>query len=188
MAACAITTTGTSGKVLLTYTESAVVKSAIVPIGVIYLDDATVTDVKWTTLYGDAVSASSCFVETEVPMSCYRVSWDYSDLVGYSFVSVILDGEEIAIPEIAFPNAGFGLAGAVNGLGDDRIKIVKGKITESPSPTNYSMIAKTITVNPPIFKIASPDDVDFLLIEGIASTCSPVGYEDFNTCQPIILP
>lgn len=187
MAACLITITGTSGRVLINYTESTIDKKLIAEKGNIYLDDVTVTNITYSTIEGDLIVSSACFIVTSVPFVCYKISWDYNDLVGYNFVSIDLDGIIIPITPVSFPNSKYGLASSVNLLLDDRIKITQGFSNTSSQPTNTIMIVKTISFNAPIFRIDGPDPDDSIYLIGEVVSCSNVGYTNFNTCQPIIL-
>ena len=186
MAACLITISGTGGKVLLKYKESTVDKSATLDIGTIYLNDATVTDVTYTTLIGDAIATSGCFTITELPTECYKISWDFNDLEDYSFVSVTIDEEVIDFDDVVFPNSKFGLAIAINSLLDDRIKVVQGLLDVSVTPMNTTMIIKVLSSTPPIFKIQGPGSSDTIYLIGEVASCSNVGYTNFKTCQDII--
>lgn len=187
MAICLITVTGTGGKVLVRYKESTVKKSITADVGNFYLDNVTVTDVTTTTLIGNAIASSACFTITSVPYNCYKIAWDYNNLIGYSFISVDIDGEVLNFNDVIYPGAKFGLAIAVNSLLDDRIKMVQGLLDDSISPMNTTMIMKTISVNPPIFKIKGPGASDIIYLIGEVASCSNIGYTNFNTCQDIIV-
>lgn len=186
MAACLITITG-SGSVLLRYKESLVDKSIIAKEGSLYLNDLTVTNVTFTTLSGTNSVTSSCFTITSIPSICYKISWDFNNLVGYNFVSVNLDGVILNFSPVSFPNAKYGLPQVINSLSDDRIKIVQGFLNTLVEPMNTVMIIKTISVTPPIFKIDGPDPDDSIYLIGEITSCSNIGYTNFNTCQPIPL-
>lgn len=187
MAACLIPIIGTSGNVLIRYTESGVEKELIAGIGNIYLED-TVTDLTYTTLSGDAAASSGCFTIVANPSICYKLSWDNNNLEGYSFDSVNIDGDIISLSSVDYPNSGFQLGAELNSLNLSKIKAIQAKIETISGVSNTSYVLKVSSVNAPIFKIVGPDAEDILYLIPETSACSIVGYSNLNPCQPIFLP
>ena len=188
MAISLITITGTDGKLLLKYKESTVPKSAILEKGNIYLDDATVTDVTYTTLYGDLVASSGVFTITELPSVCYHFKWDFSPITDYEFVEIEVDGIVTALTPSTFPNQSPDtVAETINSLGDDNLKAVQAKVDTSVRP-NFTLVIKALSVDPPRLKVSNTAASASFYIEGEVGSCTNVGFYDYNTCQPVFLP
>lgn len=193
MAACLITISGTSGEVRLDYKVATVPKHIIAGIGTFYLDD-TVTSVTYTTLLGDAIASSLCLTITNLPNTCFKMFWKGLPNLNYKIDALIFNNTEIIPLELVnFPYSNTEIIGAVNSVNDTRFKITKylisnadSKYSNDNSNISFSYILQTQGTIVPQLRVKNADNTGFIYIHGVVSTCSPVGYIEVNTCEPVI--
>lgn len=188
MATCLVTVSGTSGEVLIKYTDAgSVERSIIAGVGPFYLND-TGTDYTWMNLSGDASAASGCITLTEVVTTCYILSWevsryDMSSFSKYMFKSVVTNSDN-DIDELIFPYTNSSRIGAViNNLNNPNIKAVGYKHIFSDKNQNF-LILKVSGSDTPYLKIRNEEDTHYLYIKGEPTMdCLPAGYTEIETCR-----
>jgi hypothetical protein len=190
MAAALISITGTSGKVSLNYIQSAVAKSAILDIGTLFLDDAAVTNVTYTTISGDAIASSLVFTITNLPYQYYKLEWKGLKSEGYKIKNVLLGVDTFNIPEVTFPESGIAFINSVNDLNNDNLKITDYKFTTLNLPlafANVSFIFRILGNDVPELEIRNIDDTGFIYVKGVPTAYPVVGYTTVSLCNNLPL-
>jgi len=193
MAACLITTTGTSGQLVINYKIATISQAPItMGIGSIYIED-TATNVTYTILSGDIIASSLCLTINPLPYTCYKFLWKGIKADDYKFVSLYLDNDIFIIPESDFPRNVTTLIQNVNNLENDKFKITKYKkdytlITNNLEDLETSIIVRIIGTELPMFKIRNADNTGFIYLRGELISCNVLGYIDVNLCESIFLP
>ena len=196
MAACLITVTGTSGVIRINYTISGIPYTIETSIGEFYIDD-TATDVTYTTLSGDLIAADDGCLSpsiTELPASCYLISWKGISAPGYIINRVYLGYETggFVIQDTSFP-AGVSLVDAINGADDDSVKVIGYKVVRFPSPEaeySSSYLLKVLGNQPPNIRVRNADSSEFFYIHGVLqANCLPKeGYTIVDPCYSTLPP
>lgn len=189
MAACLVTISGSTGQVLINYIDAGSdPRSVIAGPGTLYLEDDG-SDYEWTTLSGDAAVSSGCVSFTEVPNSCYMLSWEEHAPSGWgaptlNFDAVILGTDIYTIDESRYPGNVQTLAENINALNLDFLKATGYKVV---SGTNLLESFLILTVrgadDVPQIRIKNEDDTHHLYLIGETSTCLPAGYTAIDTCE-----
>jgi len=190
MPAALISITGTSGKVLLNYLQSAVAKSAILDIGTLFLDDATVTAVTYTTLSGDAIASSLVFTITNLPYQYYKLEWKGLKSDGYKIKNILLGIDTFNIPEVDFPNSDYNLINSVNELNNDEVKITDIKVSPPNLPNgfvNFSYIFRILGNDTPELEIRNIDNTGYIYVKGVSTAYPVVGYTSITICNNLPL-
>ena len=189
MASCLITLAGTTGEILIKWTQDTVVNTLSTEYGVapIYIDD-TATDVTYTTLSGDVTASSLCVTITELPIDYYEIVFDRlkenNTTYDARFDAVLIDDTVTDLsPTISDKYTGLvALIGAINGLDDDNIKIVGFNVSAAGSSTNYynlGLIFRIIGGGVPSLRINSFYDNKSYL-KGETSVALPDGYTEIE--------
>lgn len=189
MGACLISITGTSGTIRLNYTLSGTPYVIETSKGSLYIE-STATSVTYTTLEGDLVASSSCLTVTNLPSSCYTISWNNINTNGYVINAIILGATTISIPSISFPNSTFELVSAINNLYNDKVKVVGHKfVTEAGTyQYNNSYIFKVLGADIPILRLYNSTTNTYLYIYGVASSCTISEYTQVVPCYTAPIP
>jgi hypothetical protein len=179
MSACLISITGTSGKVKLEYKLGEVVNSIETSIGSFYIDDAA-TDVKYTTLFGDAVVSSECISITEIPVNYFKIGWKGIQADGYKISFILLEEEiiDISNKNISFPD-GKNIK-EINSVEKINVVARKREYAEDGNLAiiGVSFILKVLGTETPIFKIANKDNSGFIYIHAEPTTFPQEGYQN----------
>lgn len=198
MAACLISITGTSGSVLIRYIIGDNPNTITADIGdPIYIDDTSL-EVTYTTLSGDAIASSGCITITELPSACYLYEWEtlarvicsaggvtsYSDPIEMNFTDILIDGEEVVIPPVAYSTstgAAIELGTSINSVADERFELVAYKeVASVRNTTNYSVVLRVINVDIPELIVTNVDTSTRQYIKGAVSACLPAGFTEFT--------
>lgn len=189
MPGCLISITGTSGTIRLNYTLSGTPYVIETSKGSFYIETSA-TNVTYTTLEGDLVASSSCLTITNLPSSCYTISWNNIDANGYVINAVILGATTISISPISFPNSGFDLVSTINDLYNDKVKVVGHKFIIGVSPYLYdnSYIFKVLGADIPILRLYNSTTNTYLYVYGVASSCVISDYDQVVPCYTAPIP
>lgn len=187
MATCLVTITGTSGEVLIKYTDSGSVSRYVKSgLGQLYLDDDG-SDYEWSTLNGDAAAASGCITLTEIPITCYLFSWQRllaDSLSDAKIDAFIWNSNEYAFSTAyTFPRGYAKIAGAINALNESDFKAVAYKEVLSQNKSEQFLIVKVRGGDAPMLRITNDDGTHFMYIIGETTTCLPAGYTEIDTCE-----
>lgn len=189
MAACLISTTGTSGYTTIQYKLGSNIYTTKAYVGdSIYIDD-TATDVVFVTEEGDAVSSSLCLTVTEVTETCYKLQWTFDNSVisKYKIDQLILGATTYDLPDIHASNSSkTAMVGSyINGLGLFSIKAVAYKNTAPGiASTNVSYTFEVRSADIPELRMFNTIDNTFIYIKGEEVVdCFPSGYSEVVTCQ-----
>lgn len=190
MAACLITFGGTSGDIMIRYTQDGETTTTYTSFSVdpFYIDDSA-TDVTYTTLSGDVTASSGCVTITELEVDYYLVTYDRlkSDTSTYDarFDAVVVDTTVNALsPDISDKFASWSaLVTAINDtLADDTVKVTGYKVGLAGASTNYyqiELIIRVIGGGIPALRINSHFDNKSHLI-GVTSAALPVGFTEID--------
>lgn len=185
MASCLITTSGTSGKVLLRYTISSVVHYTETDIGEIYIPD-TATAVTYTTLEGDAVSSSLCLTITSLPLIYHKIYWNDLYINTYSTAAIQLNEVQYTIPAVSFRHEnGAAILNAVNSVNNDLFKgthyLYSIGVGENTSST--SLIIRTLGNTVLYLKLNNADNTTSVYLKGEVTAPPFVGYTVVAICE-----
>lgn len=192
MAACLITIAGTSGKVLIEYTDSSSVKHSIISdIGPLYIND-TGSEYTYTTLSGDATASSLCVTISEVAKKCYILDWEVLKLVNPKYIgqtiTQLLVGTTtftFATP-VLFPDSVFTIVTAINQLNSLLVKATAYRQVNTTNKSEYFIILTIKGNDIPYLKINSATDNHNLFLKGTLTTnCLPTGYNSILNCDSL---
>jgi len=191
MATCLVNITGTSGEVLITYTDSGAVNRYVkAGLGSLYLDDSG-SDYIWQTLSGDAVVASGCISFTENATSCYLLTWERLVTAPNVFLSTDLKFKSVVLGSstynlstpVPYPRSCREVGDLINKLNLSNIKAVSFKEVSS-TKTEYFLVLQVTGADVPFLKIVNSEENHFLYIKGEPEGSPvPVGYTQFEVCQ-----
>lgn len=191
MATCLVEITGSTGQVLINYTDSgSAARSVIAGPGQLYLDDDG-SDYEWTTLSGDAAVDSSCITFVEVATACYVLSWEEFPPTGWgeptlNFDAVILGTDVYTMDTARYPGNVQTVAENINALNLDFIKATGYKVLSPSSGSDSLESFLILTVkgaDVPMLRITNEAETHYLYLLGESSTCLPAGYTAIDTCQ-----
>ena len=196
MPACAITITGTTGSVVINYILSGTAHTMNGSFGdSLFINDAA-TAITYTNISGNAAATSACVTITNLPSSCYILSWslDFTPVVtgtsgyvqnsNYIFTDVALStGIVLPITQVSYSNFDpTVLAENINILNDSRVKAVATRVISATYTKELFIVLKITGAFIPELKINNPVGNKTLYIRGIAGDCLPLNYSLFNVC------
>lgn len=187
MAACLITVAGTSGTLRLDYKIGVDSYSIDTSVGSFYIED-TATDVTYTTLTGDVTASSLCLTVTELPVTCYKLSWKGLDTYNYRTAELEIGALSFILPEISFPQTGTSLADAINNLNTSVVKVIGYKRSYNATytyPFQYDYLLQVLGSEAPILVVKNSDDSGFIYIYSAVTTCDTTGYAAIDYCSTI---
>ncbi len=196
MASCLITLAGTSGTIRINYTQDSVQNVITTAYGVapIYIDD-TATDITYTTLSGDVTASSGCVTITELPITCYKFTYDRlrGDTTEYDskFDAVVIGSTVYDITDVSDKSAYLGdLIQAINvTLDNDDIKIVAMYgVNLTDDYQRIDLIMKVVGSDIPMLRIKSPNNSYSFLIGTVSVDCIPTDFIALPSCEIAPLP
>lgn len=193
MAACLITTGGTSGTLRIDYKLGSDSNTIFSNYGdIIYIDDSA-TDITYTRLSGDVTAASGCVTITARPQTCYKFIYDTVDgtsLPTDSTIDAIVVGTTYTFTEASYRLSGTEaiIYGINTELNNDNIKVTAIKVDQLTEPYfNVSLIVKIIGTDIPRLRIVTTNGNYVYLIGTVSVDCVPSGYIDLNTSSIPVL-
>jgi hypothetical protein len=187
--ACLITVTGTSGSVLIRYTNGANPNTITASFGdSVYVPDA-VTAATYTNISGDAAASSGCLTMTEAPKQLYQLTWEvFNCITPLKFIAVVPDGVEAVIDPVIYHTTDINLlAEAINNLDNDYIKAVAVNSVMVGQSYIASIILDTLDAETVELKIQGTEETETMYIKGTAASSIPLGFTEVDIC-PTILP
>ncbi len=194
MASCQINITGSSGSVLIRYTNGAIINKITADIGdAVYIDDGS-TDITYTTLSGDAIAASGCVTINALPFYCILFEWEtlgYGCERGDEFTGLLIQGSVTTLANpILLSLSVSKLANEIDILGSSIIVPYAIKqVMSGTGKIKNSLIIKTYGVlSTEIFLILTNNITSYeLYIPGVVSGggCQPTGFSLTNACDDL---
>ena len=187
MATCLVTISGTSGEVLIKYTDVGAVNRYVkAGLGQLYLDD-TGSDYEWSTLSGDAAAASGCITLREVPVDCYLFSWQRllkDEITDAEVDAFIWNSTTYTFSTLCtFPRSYGRIAAAINSLNESDFKAAAFKEVYTTDKSEQFLIVKVRGGDAPKLRITNEAGTHFMYLIGESSTCLPAEYTEIDTCE-----
>ena len=178
---CLINVTGTSGEATIRFRTGTVFHTITSTIGSFYIDSGAL-DVTYTTISGNAIASSSCFVVSSLPIVCYKINWKGIITDDYKFDAVLFGLEILNLDFIPFLQIE-NLVTNLNSKNDSRIKVIdfKTEPSQNANSTEYSFIVKVFNSNIPIFRIKNKDNTGSIYLHGEVYLCENVGSSNVRT-------